>query len=307
MNWREEAIVFECAGETLVGVLALPEASARVGVLVVVGGPQYRAGSHRQFVVLSRHLAASGVPVMRFDYRGMGDSTGAARDFRAVDEDIEAAVSAFANQVPGLEQVVLWGLCDGASAACFHAPKNPRVAGLVLVNPWVRTEAGQAETYLKHYYSKRLTDLRFWKKLVRGNVDIMGSLRSLVATAAKAGGGRARQAGRALPVRDLPDRMAHDLDRSGVPFAVVLSGRDYVAREFEQVARERPAWRRLLNGTRAHTVGFTTADHTFSSGERRDALSRATWDWLVRTGLAPVSEDGLQRWRPSHESVDQAG
>ena len=42
-------------------------------VLVVVGGPQVRAGSHRHFVQLARHLATHGHAVMRFDVRGMGD------------------------------------------------------------------------------------------------------------------------------------------------------------------------------------------------------------------------------------------
>lgn len=55
-----------------------------LGLLMVVGGPQYRVGSHRQFVLLARDLAAAGIPVFPFDYRGMGDSTGQARDFEGI-------------------------------------------------------------------------------------------------------------------------------------------------------------------------------------------------------------------------------
>ncbi|KAB8057318.1 hydrolase 1, exosortase A system-associated, partial [Janthinobacterium violaceinigrum] len=58
----------------LVGILSLPAAPGPRGVLIVTGGPQYRVGSHRQFVLLARALAAQGVPVLRFDLRGMGDS-----------------------------------------------------------------------------------------------------------------------------------------------------------------------------------------------------------------------------------------
>jgi len=72
----------------LLFVLAAPFAQASdddrraaCGVLIVVGGPQYRVGSHRQFLLLSRRLAAEGHPVMRFDYRGMGDASGAMRGF----------------------------------------------------------------------------------------------------------------------------------------------------------------------------------------------------------------------------------
>ena len=51
---------------------------------------------------------------MRFDYRGMGDSTGDVRPFDDINDDIAAAIDEFFRQVPGLERVVLWGLCDGA-------------------------------------------------------------------------------------------------------------------------------------------------------------------------------------------------
>ena len=58
----EETAQFSCGGDTLYGVLARPQKSvhtARTGVVVIVGGPQTRVGSHRQFVLLSRALAAA--------------------------------------------------------------------------------------------------------------------------------------------------------------------------------------------------------------------------------------------------------
>ena len=60
MNYTEQTTAFACAGETLLGILAEPQTPAHTGVVVVVGGPQYRVGSHRQFVLLSRALAAAG-------------------------------------------------------------------------------------------------------------------------------------------------------------------------------------------------------------------------------------------------------
>ena len=64
IGWNEEPMVFHCEREQLVGMLhrgANPD--ARLGVLIVVGGPQYRVGSHRQFVLMARDLAAAGYPV----------------------------------------------------------------------------------------------------------------------------------------------------------------------------------------------------------------------------------------------------
>ncbi len=81
MNYTETALRFTCADEYLFGILACPERPSDTGVVIVVGGPQTRVGSHRQFVLLSRALAAAGYPVLRFDVRGMGDSSGEQRDF----------------------------------------------------------------------------------------------------------------------------------------------------------------------------------------------------------------------------------
>ena len=74
---KEKPFIFNCNNEKLVGIIHYPEKKPyfQKGLLIVVGGPQYRVGSHRQFVLLARNLSIAGIPVMRFDYRGMGDSS----------------------------------------------------------------------------------------------------------------------------------------------------------------------------------------------------------------------------------------
>src|SRR3954464_10472134 len=120
MSHFESALVFSCDGEQLVGVLTAPDKPCRTGIVVIVGGPQYRVGSHRQFVLLARALARDGYAAFRFDYRGMGDSTGAARTFDRVQQDIGAAIDAFMASCKQVTRIVLWGLCDGASAALLY-------------------------------------------------------------------------------------------------------------------------------------------------------------------------------------------
>ena len=179
---ESEAVIFPCDGEELVGVLHRPRAgtAATCGVLIVVGGPQYRIGSHRQFVYLARALADQGIPVFRFDYRGMGDSSGRLSGYTDIQTDMACAIDAFQQKVAGLTKVVMWGLCDAATASVFYASGDERVKGLVLVNPWVYSPQGAAKAYLKHYYLDRLLSKGFWRKVLKGQYNPFSSASSLI-------------------------------------------------------------------------------------------------------------------------------
>lgn len=285
---QEQAWLFPCQGEELVAVLSRPAAGTpmlKLGVLVVVGGPQYRVGSHRQFVLLARHLAGAGVACMRFDYRGMGDAGGAQRDFEGVTDDIRAAIDTFLQHVPELDGVVLWGLCDGASAALLYAPADERVRGLVLLNPWVRTEAGAAQVMLRHYYLRRLLSPAFWKKLLSGGVALGRAARELGQQVASVQEGAAETAGVPTTAANqrgrasLPTRLhaAWQALATSLPCGIILSGRDFVAQEFEQLAAS-SAWRdlRVMDAVER----LAEADHTFSSAAWRDRVSELTLAWV---------------------------
>lgn len=287
MTLTERPLAFPCAGHQLYGILTLPTNPSSRGVLVIVGGPQTRTGSHRQFTLLARHLAAQGIPVFRFDYRGMGDSEGEPRTFEDVSEDIRAAADCFMREAPELRELVLWGLCDAASAALFHAHQDPRVTGLVLANPWVRTGEGAAKAYLKHYYRARLFDSGFWGKLLRGGFDFRASVRSFARLVRQAVGrqegsseGGTARAGEVAPL-SLPDRMAEGLRRFSGRVLVILSGNDLTAREFADVARATRKWRRLMRSERVRVVDLPGADHTFSRREWRDRVAGWTGEWVL--------------------------
>ena len=277
----ERALSFDCEGEQLVGIVSLPAEPVTRGVLIVVGGPQYRAGSHRQFTLLARDLAAAGIPAMRFDYRGMGDSEGDLQNFDNVDDDLRAAIDRFFAEVPGLQEVVLWGLCDGASAAAMYAPQDARVAGLVLLNPWVRTAEGQARATIKHYYRDRLFDAGLWKKIGSGQFDVKGSVRSLCENVSKAFASKSAPEVQANAAdAPLPERMQGALSRFGGRVLVVLSGADLTAQEFADLTSRPGSWQRLLAAPRFTRQQIDKADHTFSRRPWQDQVSDWTRDWL---------------------------
>jgi uncharacterized protein len=276
----ERALTFGCGAESLMAIVHLPAVPANLGVVVVVGGPQYRAGSHRQFVLLSRAIAAAGFAVLRFDARGMGDSAGAARGFEDIGDDIAAAIDALQTHAPTVHQVVLWGLCDGASAALLYvdATRDPRIAGVCALNPWARSDVSLARTHLKHYYGQRLWAPEFWAKLVRGQVgfaavrELSRKVASLASRAPPADGGA--EAGFA-------QRMAggcEALSRGGV--LLMLSDNDYTAREFSEYAAASSRWRRVMRSAHVQSCKIDGADHTVSQPAARVAVDDATVRWL---------------------------
>ena len=269
---KEIALSFPCLGERLYGVATLPGQPARRGVLVVVGGPQYRAGSHRQFVLLARSLAEAGIAAMRFDVRGMGDSEGTVRAFEDIADDIRAATDAFIAAAPGLDEIVLWGLCDGASAACLFAQHDPRITGLVLLNPWVRETASQARTTLRHYYLQRLGDKAFWRKVASGRFNPFKSAASLAGVAARAAS--------PAPAGSLPERMLQGLQAFTGRILIITSGNDLTAQEFRDVATASAGWRALLAELRTTSEHLAAADHTFSRKSWRDEVAAITVRWL---------------------------
>jgi len=284
MNFRESALVFSAAGEPLLGIVAHPDSPADCGVLILVGGPQYRIGSHRQFLLLSRSLAAEGYPSLRFDYRGMGDSGGAMRDFEAVSEDVGAAIDAFQQACPTVTRVVLWGLCDAASTALLYvqARRDARISGLALLNPWVRSEASLAQTHIKHYYGQRLMERAFWFKLLSGKLDLLKSLRGFLNSARQARATlTSATANPTLDPRSFQERMAEGLRQFPGAVLLILSGDDYTAKEFLEYVGSNAAWSGLIAAEKISRVDVPGADHTFSTRMHRATVESETLEWLA--------------------------
>lgn len=163
-------IVFPCAGETLLGTL--DTADGRTGLLVVSGGNEIRIGAHRGMALLAQRLAARGVPVFRFDRRGIGDSTGDNGGFRSSGPDIGAAAATFSAET-GIERLVGFGNCDAATALALFG-EAAGIDRLVLANPWVVEPVDDLPppAAIRSRYAAKLRDPGEWLRLARGGVNL---------------------------------------------------------------------------------------------------------------------------------------
>ena len=284
---QEIPLVFECQGCELIGMLHLPEAHTGRGMLsVVAGGPQYRGGVCRMQTNMARELAAAGVPVMRFDYRGLGDSEGEFRGFRDIGPDLAAAVAAFQAQVPQLREVVLWGGCDAASAILINAWRLPAVTGLVLGNPWVHS-ADTSDGVAVQHYGQRIRDKDFWLKLLRLQYNPLPALATLARRAASKLRPRPHGAGvqgvEADDVHaDFVGRMRKGMAGFRGEVLMLMSGRSLLSREFDQLVAEQPAWRQAMEAPRRlvrHVL--PDADQAFSTLEARREVTSLTLRWML--------------------------
>ncbi|WP_222937539.1 hydrolase 1, exosortase A system-associated [Spartinivicinus ruber] len=287
---NEQPVIFSCLNEKLIGVIHHGEEPGDVGVLIIVGGPQMKTGSHRQFVLLARALAKQNIATMRFDYRGMGDSTGELQGFETINDDIKAAIDEFFKQQPKLQHVVLWGLCDAASAALFYSWRDPRVKGLVLANPWVRSDVGLAQVYVKSYYWSRLLDKNFWRKVFRGQLKItkvatdfhqnITKLLSNRKSAKKVDLANTTSNELAEPTHFI-ERMHYGWDKFSGKTLLLLSGNDLTAAEFIQLTNSQPQWRQLLKKLTVTQWHCAEANHTFSTARWRKQVEQQTVNWIV--------------------------
>jgi len=153
----ERTIVFG-PDNGLIGTLCLPaegdDRPASVGLLLFNAGVLGRIGPHRLNVRMARALARRGIPSIRFDLSGMGDSQrsreGLSFDAQA-EQDLHRAVDALC-QAAGLSKVVLFGFCSGGRHAYRVAPQNDKVAGVIMYDTYAHpTWRSRVQKYLHRF------------------------------------------------------------------------------------------------------------------------------------------------------------
>ena len=153
----EEPLQFGEGGR-LFGILTLPRMPPRnaqeLPVFVYLSaGLLHRVGPYRLHVRLARELAQMGFSSLRIDLAGTGDSPRrlGLTNQQSVAADFEEILGVLESRL-GRLPLVLAGLCSGANNAVRLTLKEPRVIGMVLLDPICFPDDGfRARTVVMKY------------------------------------------------------------------------------------------------------------------------------------------------------------
>ncbi len=132
---NEQAMFVDGPEGALAAVVTRPEMPTGTGVVICPGG-WYGTSTNRNRVVvrLAREIAALGHTVVRFDWHGVGDSSGEIDRF-VLDRPFVGDVVAVCDTLSGAaDRLLVIGVCFGGRSALAAASQLENLSGLVLVS-----------------------------------------------------------------------------------------------------------------------------------------------------------------------------
>jgi len=281
---------------SLVAVITPGSASAgsdRPVIVFLNSGIVHRVGMNRLTVSLARVLAERGSTVVRFDLSGIGDSDArpdALSPFDAAIADIREALDALAATTEGPLRVILAGLCSGADQSAYYAGLDPRVVGVILLEP---SFPAPRRHYL-HHYGGRLLRRESWRNVLTGKHPVwrkmQARVRALVDVAAEPAPsreddpvGRERKVGDP-EVRAFLARTYRTLADRGVPVLTILSGEMWHYREVFT-----DAFPEARFGAQLSLSYLADADHVFTALADQAELTRLILEWTERARFVASS------------------
>jgi len=124
----EKPVTFKCENEQIVGILHLPESQKFSLIIIVHGWNSNKLGPHSFFVKAAREFAKNGFGVLRFDFRGSGDSEGSYENqtITSMLKDLETVISNVL-EIEEIEKICLIGHSRGAYLSLLQASRDERI------------------------------------------------------------------------------------------------------------------------------------------------------------------------------------
>ena len=174
----------------LFGVFCCPEKhTGETAVIIGNTGHRPHYGIARFGTEFARQLASAGIASLRIDFAGIGDSIGPEGKENVLSHMLETdRTGDFSAAIDALEQLgyrsfIAHGLCAGAYHAFHAALADTRIETLLLLNmpvfSWTKgdlIEVSKRKSLPPSHYFSKLTSQKFWRQLLRREVDVLGIL-----------------------------------------------------------------------------------------------------------------------------------
>ena len=267
----EQAVLFG-SWTSLVGIVTKavsPPSANRPAIVVLNTGIIHRVGHHRMFVTMSRALGAVGYTVLRFDFSGIGDSSPRYDGLSLVDScmaEIREALD-WLERDGAASRMILIGLCSGADHAVLYGHTDPRIVGLVLMDPSIPPTL----RYYVHYIGRRLRRLRSWFNVLSGRSRTLRMLMRHMLPIAQRYPLQNR-----VPRQTIERHYRNSVD-SGIEILAIFTEETTRQTYREQMIEALP---NVSFGDRLTLEFFPGSDHTFALESDRSRLIQLILQWV---------------------------
>jgi pimeloyl-ACP methyl ester carboxylesterase len=267
----EQAVLFG-SWTSLVGIVTKavsPASPNRPAIVILNTGIIHRVGHHRMFVTMSRALGAVGYTVLRFDFSGIGDSSPRYDGLSLVDAcmaEIREALD-WLERDGAASRMILIGLCSGADHAVLYGHTDPRIVGLVLMDPSIPPTL----RYYVHYIGRRLRRLRSWFNVLSGRSHTLRMLMRHMLPIAQRYPLQNR-----VPRQTVERHYRNSVD-SGIEILAIFTEETTRQTYREQMIEALP---NVSFGDRLTLEFFPGSDHTFALESDRSRLIQLILQWV---------------------------
>ena len=314
----------------LFGILHTPTRPAGdLGLILLSPGVKMRVGPQRLYRRISDLFVGMGIPVLRFDFYGLGDSEGVlAEEFlkdvynhievgRFVDDTVDAMH--WMEHQCGTKRFILSGLCGGAITGLLAGSRDARVAGLLAlgITPILASRAADPSLYMtssqlavmRRSYVGKLWSLRSWLRLLTFQSDYKVIWRSVMQPLRKRAKPAANASAAAAPPPETDNASPlfppafFNMLSTNRPMLLVFGGSDRLHWEFEEkfVARYRDRLSTLPAAYDVHVI--ERANHVLSFEEWQREMLDVSRAWLVKHFPRDLQAAAMTAGEPAHATT----
>lgn len=292
---NERPVFFEGDGEMLFGIFSEPTGDAKGIAVIAVPGGGWIPSTHRNgmWVRLARALAADGYHMLRFDWHGVGESSGYLEHYELSEPftgDIAAAVEFLVAQ--GIDRIVLVGTCFGGRTVNASTAHVTNLIGLAMFSAPLRDKPKAEDLqkrsivwFIKQALQPKVIKGLFEKRRRRTYMRLLKlKTQSIINKVLRRSNTRATTSRRPQIASTAYLQPLEDVTALGLPILLVYGDGDDYYEDFVN-ARDRGQLGEIMEraGDKMTSIVVPGDLHSFASLDAQDLTVRTVREWLAAT------------------------